>query len=273
MKNNKNNKLIIIIIALIVLIIAVGVYIVYDKVIKNESTVDNSQLNNNQNSNNELLGESSIKIDDTKDWTYDANYNLPTDKESYYGYSDHSKLISAKDLIVPYINIDSDDAKIANQEIYNLYEELITKFNNNLKDEIWFTVVQYKTNINKNVVSILITTETAGTSTPIYKYYTYNFDITNGNLLTYEEIYKITGFSEDNIDNRAIQAITNTMKKEYPNNDDFDTYNNKSIDNYKKSVDNNEIQFYIDETRKLNIIVTLNIPAGDGKIDQIITID
>ena len=112
-----------------------------------------------------------------------ATLDLPTNKESYYGFSDHSKLISASDLVVPYINIDSNDAKKANKEIYELYENLIKKFNENLKDEIWFTLVEYKTYTNDNIISVVITTESSGTGPTIYDYYTYNFNLNNGKIL------------------------------------------------------------------------------------------
>lgn len=131
MKNNKG--LVIITIILGVLVVLMVGYIVYDKV-----------LNQNNNSESKENKNSVSKLNSSKDWVYDADYDLPTNKESYYGFSDHSKLISASDLVVPYINIDSDDAKKANKEIYELYENLIKKFNENLKDEIWFTLVGIK---------------------------------------------------------------------------------------------------------------------------------
>ena len=68
-----------------------------------------------------------------KDWVYDADYELPTDVDSFYGYSDQSKLIQVSDLVVPYINIDSEDAKAANDEIYGIYENLIKEFNEDAK--------------------------------------------------------------------------------------------------------------------------------------------
>ena len=102
MKNNKG--LVIITIILGVLVVLMGGYIVYDKV-----------LNQNNNSESKENKNSVSKLNSSKDWVYDADYNLHTNKESYYGFSDHSKLISASDLVVPYINIDSDDAKKSKQ--------------------------------------------------------------------------------------------------------------------------------------------------------------
>ncbi len=266
----KNTGLYVAIGILCVLVLLLGGYIVYDKVLTDkEIPVENNTNDSNNNHNNSNL---ISKLDSKKDWIYAADYSLPTNKESYYGFSDHSKLIRVKDLVVPYVNIDSSDAKKVNQEIYQLYEELIKKFNNNLKEEIWFTTVKYSTYTNNNIVSIVITTETAGTSTPIYEYYTYNFNLENGRLLSYNDVYEKLGYNTNNISEVVKEAVTNTMKEKYKEND-FDNYNNQSIGNYTSSVSNNTIKYYIDNNNKLNIIVTLVIPAGQGNFDTVITLN
>ena len=124
MEKQKNKVLIVLVIVLLFVILGLGGYIVYDKVLnKNQIENNNSNTQNyNGNSGNKNNSNLALKIDSTKDWVYNADYNLPTKEDSYYGISDHSKLIKASDLIVPYININSSDAKTANQEIYKLYE-------------------------------------------------------------------------------------------------------------------------------------------------------
>lgn len=250
MKNN--NGLIIVTVILSVLVIILGVllggYIV-------------------NNSNNVVS-----KLDNTKEWVYDANYDLKTDKESYYVY-DNTKLISKSDLIVPYINIDSDEAKEINQEIYKIYEDLIDKFNKNLKEEIWFTIVNYKTYIKNDILSVVITTESAGTSVPIFDYYTYNFDLKNGKLLSYKDVYKLLEFDEKSINNKANNAIENALSKEYTDGTNFEIYKNQSINNYKTSVNENTIKYFIDENQKLNIVVKLEMETQQGGSNYILIVD
>ena len=65
-----------------------------------------------------------------KPWVYDAEYEIPIDVESYTTFNE---LIQVSDLVVPYINIDSPDAKTANEELYGVYEELISRFNENAR--------------------------------------------------------------------------------------------------------------------------------------------
>ena len=246
-----------------IIVIGLSALLVYDKFIKTDDKKENNTVENNA-----LIS----KIDNTKDWVYNADYNLPTNKESYYGFSDHSKLIRAKDLVVPYININSIDAKNANQEIYNLYAELIKKFNDNLKDEIWYTTVKYQTYLSNNIVSIVIATETAGTDVPLYEYYTYNFNLEGGKLLSYNDIYQKLGYSADSINVVARGAITSSLRELY-NQSDFDDYNSQSINNYTNSVSNNTIKYYVDSNGKLNIVARIVYPAGRGYFDKVITLN
>lgn len=267
--DNKNNKLLLsLTIFLGVLVIILGGYITYDKIIKQEEI--NNQNNENLNNENTLDNINSgtiLKLDNNKDWVYDASYNLPTNKESYYGYLDHTKLISASDLIVPYININSNDAKNVNQEIYKLYEELINKFNENLKEEVWFTLVEYKTYLNSNILSVVITTELAGTSVPVYEYYTYNFNLNNGKLLSYKELYKNLGYNDEDIENKVKQSIIKILKEK-----SFEDENSKnnSINNYKDSLKDNSIRYFLNEDKKINITVNLSIPVQSSGSEIIV---
>lgn len=267
MEYKKNNKfLIITTIILCLLVVLMGSYIIYDN-------FNDNQNNNKENQNNNISNNSIAKLDNNKDWVYSANYTLSTDKESYTTTS--GELVSVKNLIVPYINIDTSEAKSVNTEIYKLYESLIDEYNIISKWENPASTIkaEYNTYINNDILSVIIITTITGTDVPLYKYYTYNFNLINGNLLSYEDVYKINGFNANNIDDKANQAITNYMKKEYSFIPDFDTYNNMSISNYKASINNNKINFFIGENKKLNVIVTLNIPVGREEFDQIITIE
>lgn len=232
----------------------------------------NFDKDNNDKQNNSREEKVASKLNNDKEWVYDADYNLPTNKESYYAYGDHSKLISAKDLIVPYINIDTNDAKKVNQEIYKLYEDLITQFNENLTDEIWYTTTEYKVYTNDDIISVIITTESGGTSVPGYNYYTYNFNLKNGSLLTYEETYKHAKLNKKNIESKVTQAITKYMNKEFEYGD-IEQYINASMDNYKNNVTDRKIKYFIDDNNKLNIITILSVPVESGSLCKIITIE
>ena len=52
----------------------------------------------------------------------------------------------------------------------------------------------------------------------------------------------------------------------------FETFKNESITNYKNSIYNNTLQYYLDENNKLSIITTFSVPAGSGEYDYNIKI-
>ena len=54
---------------------------------------------------------------------------------------------------------------------------------------------------------------------------------------------------------------------------DFDTYNKASIQNYRDSVNDDSIKYFIDEDEKLNVIVDLEIPVDKGTFNVVITIE
>lgn len=212
------------------------------------------------------------KENEKQDWVYDADYHLPTKKESYYGYVDHSKLIQASDLVVPYINMDSADAKKANQEIYQIYENLIETFNDNLNDQVWFTVVEYQAYTHDDIVSVIITRETGGTYVPLYEYDAYNFHIRDGSTVSYQEAYTAAGFDQNNIEDAVNKAITKALKQEYDGEEGLNTYRKQSLKNYQKAVEKQTIRFFLDQSQTLHVVVTLSVPDGIGTRDVMLVI-
>ena len=71
-------------------------------------------------------GADALKEFGDKPWVFDADYDIPSEVDSYTSFNE---LYQVSDLIVPYINIDSPDARAANEELYGLYGELIDSFN------------------------------------------------------------------------------------------------------------------------------------------------
>ena len=236
-------------------------------------------ININKKENNKEINNISVsKLDNGKDYIYDAYYSKNTKADSY----SIDKTYYAKDIVVPFINIDSNYASKANGEIKSVFDEAISTYNEGVSNKIVYVdECNYKKYINNNYASIILTYAVGGTDLPIVHYYTYNINLSDGQELSYEDIYKLAGFSSSNIESKVKDAITNTMKKElsdftaenYPSGTNFDIYNDQSIDNYNKSVKNNSLKYFISENGELNIVVTLSIPAGRGSYDTIITVE
>ena len=282
LENKKNNTFVIIILILIILgVIALVCYLFFSK--KEMENNDQSDISVEKNS---------IKLDNTKDYVYDAEYKY---NSKYYRYARVSKdagidkkLVTnenvtlkdeylkvneddipfqvninvqyLKDLKVPYININSDDAKKVNQELENLYMEYAEYFDESATpDDIGIMthlLLNYKKYTNGNVISIVVVDGAQATAPWYFQYHTYNFNITTGKLLSYKDIYTKAGIKESDIDKKTETAITNKLKEKYNyykiyEYDDIDEWLKESLANYKKELQNNTFKYYLGENGKL----------------------
>lgn len=266
----------------------VGMYYYYNFVVipkyetannkETENVLENSQINNEETDNTE--SEKNIKIDSSKELVYNAEYTYKDlDGKSYKSVSTE-KTYSLKDIQVPYININSEDAKKANNDIKEIFDGLAKFFEEELKDtKTWYNISKYEYFINDKVLSIVITVESGGTDVKKYEYYTFNFDLNTLKSLNYEEMYKNAGFTSDNINSKVENEIKNCdLLKELTEEHvgEFETveqYINNSINNYKLDVFDNEIKYYLNDSGKLNVIVDVEAPVGRGVFQTILTID
>lgn len=266
----KNTGLYILVGMLCMLVIALFGYIVYDK-----TSSSNKTSNTSNSSQNTLVS----KLDDTKDWVYDAEYAKNVVTDSYVDYFGTTHY--AKDIVAPYINVNSSYASASNNAIKTIFDNAIRIYNeaasNNGNDLDEFN---YKKYINNDNLSIVLTYGIGGTDIVYPEYYTCNIDLKTGNQLSYEEAYNIAGFNSSNIDSKVESAITKAMQERlpndygyYPEGKNFNTYNSESINDYKNSVNNNTLKYFLSDNGKLNIVVKLSLPIGRGEFDTIITVD
>ena len=285
----KNNKLIIILIIVILLI--VGGIIGYVVCSKGEK-VDNNEVNRQaENTTNVITTENSVK-----EKVYQAEYSSNLEKTTYI--DGFGKVQNVNDIKVPYINIESEDAKKANNEIKQLYYKLVNEFKTNQEfaeknkgTEGFLTneyEVKYQTYENDNVLSVVMTIITP---MDVVYYYSYNFDLTTLKLMSFEEIYEKVGFTKENISSKVELAIRNneyyTKNSENKDNekyiqDSINAYREKSFANIKYvKVDGNDylekdkymFAYYLDENKKLNIGVFLATSAGQGAISSVLEIN
>ncbi len=295
LENKKSNAFVIIILILIILgAIALVCYLFLSK---------NKLENNNQSDIS--VEKNSIKLDNTKDYVYDAEYKY---NSKYYRYARVSKDASTdkklvtnenvtlkdeylkvneddipfqvnnnvqylKDLKVPYININSDDAKKVNQELENLYMEYAEEFDESATPDIGIMthlLLNYKKYTNGNVISIVVVDGAQATAPWYFQYHTYNFDITTGKLLSYKDVYTKAGIKESDIDKKTETAITNKLKEKYNlykldevkdiKEAKFDYLLKESLANYKKELQNNTFKYYLGENGKLFVLPLYDLP-------------
>lgn len=219
------------------------------------------------------------KVYNNKEWIYDAEYSKNVVADSYQ--TSYQKYY-AKDIIVPYINIDSTYTNSSNKEIKKIFDDAIETYNTGVNDKITYVEeCGYKKYLHDNNLSIILTYGVGATDVVYPNYYTYNINLKTGEELSYEEVYSIAGLNSSNVDSKVKNAITKALKEEignvslenYPDGTNFETYNKESINNYEKSVSNNTIRYFLSDNDKLSVVVNLSIPAGHSQFDTIITID
>lgn len=260
----KNTLLYVIITILCVLVLLLGGYIVYDKLEKNDNELSDKKQDENKNV---------TKLDDTRDWIYDAEYEKNVTANSYTTV--YNNTYYADDIKVPYINVNSTYAKRANNEISQVFDEAIKVYNDGLSNKTSYVdECNYKNYLNGNNLSVVLTYGVGSTDVVHPKYYTYNINLITGNELSYEEVYTLANISSTNIDSKIESAITSVLKERLKDTkNDLSTCINESIDNYKASVNNNTLKYFLSENNKLNVVVKLSIPAGTGEFDTIITVE
>lgn len=259
-------------IIILLLIVICGMYFYYNN---NSAEEQENNIHADEIASNEST---SIKIDDTKELVYNANYSYKNiSNESYYNQN-MNKTYSLKDINMPYINIDSEEASNANEEIKALFDELAKFFEQEYNDtKTWYNTASYKTYTRDNLLSIVITVVSGGTNIEQYKYYTYNFNLDTLKSYSYEEAYKLAGFNSSNIDVKSENAIKKCetitqFEKSAQSEEDITTYIQKSINNYTNAVNDKTIKYFIDENNELNIVVKIELPVGTGEFDTIIKV-
>jgi len=259
---NKNTGTKVVNIILIILVLGLSGYLVYDKLISK----DNNKNETNNSSENETV---TLKLDESMEYVYDAKYDANVTKDSY---SIGEKTYYVKDIVVPYININSEYARKSNEEIKKVFDNAIAKYSEGVENNSSYVdECVYKKNISNDFASVVLTYSVGRTDIPVQSYYTYNIDLKNGNKLSYKQVYEKLGFTSDNIDTKVGESIKKYMNDKYSdliNSDNID----KSIQNYEVSVSEGTIKYFVDNN-KLNIIVTINIPAGRENYDKVITIE
>ncbi len=275
MKTSKNNHgLIVFLIFFILLSLALGGYIFYDKFYKKENAnPTESQPIENEENKQELVN----KINSSKYWIYDADYEKDVLADFYL----INEPIYAEDIKVPFINIDSNYASKANQEIKKVFDIAIDAYNEGVQNELTWVDIDYQKYIDTDMVSTALWYSIKATAVVNPNYYTYNIDLKTGKEMSFEDVYQKCGFTKNNINDKVKENITSIIKDRlknftddnYPEGTNFDTYNNESIENYLDSIENNTLQYFIDENGVLSIIVRLSIPVEMGYFDTVIKLE
>ena len=173
---------------------------------KNETKSNGNNSNTNQSDNNTSTQNNTTeqikvgkKIDESKPWVYDAEYlKNKEEKKISIDYSNET-FSTLSNLKIPYINVDSEEAKKANQEIENIAIEQYNKFGKQDGEITYYiTSIDYLYSYNGDNLSVLMfyNTNISGTGSKIDSIKSYNLKLDNKNN---EDKDNIGGYSKDSI--------------------------------------------------------------------------
>lgn len=253
------NKVFMIIIAILTLIIAsLGGYIVFEKYFKGHEV--NQKIDETKPSSKEKVVLDSMKIDKTKAFVYTAKY-----------------LDKSTKIELPMINLNSQEAKVVNDQIKVIYDQLLQQ---NAVFELnhgGIVSSDYHYTVNGSILSVLIHTFVQGTDTPVENYYAYNFNLTTGHMYSYQDIYQVAGATSTNIHSKVETAIReyieNQNEKLWESEEQKQEFIKNSIQKYYELVNANQITSYLDKNKTLKVITTILLPAGQETFQRVLAVN
>ena len=202
----------------------------------------NITTNDNTANNNAVETKTGKKIDESKPWVYDAEYLKDKEEKVKTNKENSLTFKSTEQIKLPYININSEDARIANDEIKVFAEKAYADFGKPLQgsdastkeainDNDWFTYTayDYKVYENEKILSIVISKQKVavpgdGSAT----YMVYNFDLETLKNVEIDEILQSYGFkSHLDFTDKLNIVLKNSEKKDEGLSPEYTTWDGK----------------------------------------------
>lgn len=266
-----NRGLMILVVILLIVAVVVGAFVGYNRAAQN-------------NKKNDIDSKSVAKLDESKDYVYDADYtesynNIYTEYD--LGENDEktfsstlsdditverktSGIFKLSDYKIPYININSYDAGHANGELEELYKKYAQMFDESILNKDHHGVkgiLTYRTFKYENILSIVVI-ET------LSSYKTYNFDLKTGNEITYDEMITRLGYDKNTLLDKEKEVIKKEMDKintfNYDltktcgNVDEPKNCYDQAYEKLEKSIKDNSLQFFANDKGELNFVAIPN---------------
>ena len=249
-------------------------------------TKENNVTNNTTSSNNSSMEYTyTSKVVENRPYIYDAQYYVDTSNINSYATNDGVKH-NVEDIVVPYVNMVSDDANKINLEIEKLYNEFVEEFKICGQNLNSYIKVSYQTYITSNIYSILITVQRGYENSNTDEYFAYNFDIISGTKLDYNQVCYVAGISDANeIVKKMVEELEDfksyylvpsryvTQEAADERNAEVDAYKNQVYTYYQEDVLNNKLVYFLDNNLKLNVGIRILLPDSEAINEKIIKIE
>ena len=203
-KEKSRKGLVIINIILLLLVIGLVLFILYDKKIlfnKEEKVVEiKSDLNSEQ-----------LKIYNEFELVYNAEYAYEVSQNNYTDTKNNIRYYT--DIVIPYVNINSEDVKKINEDIKKLNDSLVKEYENNLINNEYYVKSNYTYVINNNILSLVIIITRNNESNQEYnEYKTYNINLDTKKKMTYLELLNSLTIKE--LDKKITKKNIETLETE-----------------------------------------------------------
>ena len=203
-KEKSRKGLVIINIILLLLVIGLVLFILYDKKIlfnKEEKVVEiKSDLNSEQ-----------LKIYNEFELVYNAEYAYEVSQNNYTDTKNNIRYYT--DIVIPFVNINSEDVKKINEDIKELNDSLVKEYENNLINNEYYVKSNYTYVINNNILSLVIIITRNNESNQEYnEYKTYNINLDTKKKMTYLELLNSLTIKE--LDKKITKKNIETLETE-----------------------------------------------------------
>lgn len=222
-------------------------------------------------------------LDGVKDKFIDASYRM--DGLDYY--NNYIK--------VPYINMDSDDAKKVNNEIiakFKEYANISAEYKKTNEDAFMnyipgndyvqkYLLVYYQKIVNGDIVSLLFNEINSDGVTPVWNHYAYNFNLKTGKLMDLAELESMLTVDDKQM-NAALETYIPQLTTKLTSAEGKAKYEDKinafkTLQKYYNNLKDGEgIGYYVDGAKRINVITSIYVgedevmkllPYGSGKFD------
>ncbi len=210
------------------------------------------------------------KIDDTKEWVYDAEYTKDVKAPSYEVWE---QTYSAEDIVVPYINIDSDYARKVNAEIKEAFNKIVAHYNEGVEDGFSYVdTCEYTTYEYENGLFVLFTYGLGATDVVHPVYCAYSFDLVDGSKMDLDFFCNFIGLSKPVVQFSIETNIEKMVREEMKSFDEEEikTYVDLSKKSFADKFESEDVDFTIVGEGDPFFVVDIQIPAGTGHFDTLV---
>lgn len=246
----------IIIVLLVVIVIGFGMYIYFLKNNKIETSQPIANVENIENAETEEV-KKSIKLDETKEYVYEKDRTEINETIDYGG----GETFDFTDTItLPFVNINSEDAKQINESLQQRYDKASTSLGREDKYSFGYTAMGYKTSLLEGKM-ISIETQTSDVYVPggdfLVDYKIYNIDLSAGKQMSNSEILEMFNLTEAKMD----EIIRTNLQYTYYEIQD----ETGSFEEFMATCEPDNYQIFVSNEKTLEVYIPCTgIPGGDS---------